>query len=295
LGDIAVVGRGLEYKKVANSTSQKKFKGAIRGFVRFSKTVRGKYGNRKKTDLKITELPDIYWMDISDDALENPRYGKTTGCPQILANYARTSGNNPWRLKALVDQEGMPVTNSFLIIRPENTEWSLETVWALLNSPFVNAFAFCHCMERHNLEGIIRNIPLPECSSSDLQNLKQLVQNHFDFNQTKNRFFQLKPSQKEIRRQMLAIDAAVMRLYDLPPKLEKQLLDLFNGYNRKGVDFEFDRYYHKGFESWVPLHEYLSEEYQRSTASFVKKWVEDVRSPEVIKAFEIAMESFKED
>jgi len=295
LGDIAIVGRGLEYKKVKDSISRTKFKGAVRGFVRFEKTVKVKSGKWKKKDIKLTELPDLYWMDISDDALENPRYGRISGCPQILANYARTSGDNPWRLKALVDQEGMPATNSFLIIRPQNAEWSLETVWALLNSPFANAFAFCHCMERHNLEGIIRNIPLPKCSSSDLQNLKQLVQNYFDFIQARNRFFQLEPGQEEIRKQMLAIDAAIIRLYDLPPKLEKQLLDLFNGYDRKGVDFKFNRYYHKGFESWVPLHEYLSEEYQRSTPSFVNDWVEKNRSREIIKAFETAVEAFEED
>ncbi|GAI35752.1 unnamed protein product, partial [marine sediment metagenome] len=85
------------------------------------------------------------------------------------------------------------------------------------------------------------------------------------------------------------------RLYDLPPKLEKHLLNLFNGYRRKGVDFKLDHYYHKGFESWIPLHEYLSEDYQRSTVSFVKKWVEEVRSPEIIKALEVATETFKED
>ena len=99
---------------------------------------------------------------------------------------------------------------------------------------------------------------------------------------------------KEAKRRMLAIDAEVMRLYDLPPKLEWQVLNLFDGHKRKGVDFDFDRYYPEGFESWIPLHEYLSEEYQRSTPSFVKKWVEEVRSPELIKALEIAMEAFEE-
>ena len=58
---------------------------------------------------------------------------------------------------------------------------------------------------------------------------------------------------------------------------------------------KFDRYFPKGFESWIPLHEYLSEEYQRSTPSFVNEWVEKNRSPEVIKALEIAVEEFKED
>lgn len=293
LSDIAVVGRGLEYKNVENSTSRKKFKEeAVQGFVRFSKTVETRPDKWKKIDIKLTELPDLYWMDISDDAIENPRYGKSPACAQVLLNYARTSGNNPWRLKALIDREGMPATNSFLVIRPENTEWSLEAIWALINSPYANAFAFCYCMERHNLESIIRNIPLPKCNSSDLQTLKRMVLDYFALYQ--EGFFQLEPGDKEGEKRMSAINAEVMRLYDLPPKLEREVLDLFNGYKRKGVHFKFDRYYPEGFESWIPLHEYLSEEYQRSTPSFVKKWVEETRSPELIKALEIAMEAFKE-
>ncbi len=293
LSDIAVVGRGLEYKNVANSTSRDEFKGAVQGFVRFIKTVETESKKRKKTDIKLTELPDRYWMDISDDAIENPRYGKSPGCAQVLLNYARTSLNKPWRLKALIDREGLQVTNSFLVIRPEDTQWSLEAIWALLNSPFANAFAFCYCMERHNLESIIRDIPLPKCNSSDLEKLKSMVLDYFAL--YKEGFFQLEASDKEGEKAMLAINAEVMRLFDLTPKLERKVLDLFNDYKRKGVHFNFYRYFPKGFESWIPLHEYLSEEYQRSTPSFVNEWVEKNRSPEVIKALEIAVEEFKED
>jgi hypothetical protein len=77
--------------------------------------------------------------------------------------------------------------------------------------------------------------------------------------------------------------------------MEKRVLDLFQGVQRKGVDFEFKGYYPEGFESAVPLHELLSEEYQRSTVSFVKKWVEENRSPEVIKAFEVAVDAFQDE
>ena len=39
---------------------------------------------------------------------------------------------------------------------------------------------------------------------------------------------------------MLRVDAEVLRLYELPPKLERQLLDLFAGWPRLGVPFSFD-------------------------------------------------------
>ena len=60
------------------------------------------------------------------------------------------------------------------------------------------------------------------------------------------------------------VDAEILRLYDFPPRLERQLLDLFSGYKRLGVPFDFRRYFPEDFEPHFPLHLYLSEEYQRS-------------------------------
>ena len=137
-------------------------------------------------------------------------------------------------------------------------------------------------------------MPIP-FKGQDLSKLEALAKKYFEFDRTE---FALKDEEKfkQNKKQcLLNIDAEVLRLYDLPPRLEKQLLDFFEDVPRKGVDFDFDRYYPEGFESWIPLHEYLSEEYQRSTPSFVKKWVDEVRSPELTKALEIAVEAFKED
>jgi hypothetical protein len=125
--------------------------------------------------------------------------------------------------------------------------------------------------------------------------LQNLVEDYFALYESPGEILQPEVNPKEAERRMLAIDAEVMRLYNLPPKLEWQVLNLFAGYPRKGVDFKFDRYFPKGFESWIPLHEYLSEEYRRSTVSFVNKWVEEVKSPEIAKVFEAASEAFRED
>ena len=86
-----------------------------------------------------------------------------------------------------------------------------------------------------------------------------------------------------------------MRLYDLPPRHEKRLLDLFQGVKRKGVDFDLKGYYQDGFESAIPLHVYLSEDYQKSTFENVNKWVEENRSDWVIKAFEMAVDAFQDE
>jgi len=293
LGAMAEVGRGIEYKSVKESTSRSKFSKAKQGFVRFKKTVEGGKGGRRNVEIKLTGLPDLYWMDLSDAAIMNPRYGMPTNQAQMLLNYIR--GGDPWRLRPLIDKEGRPITNLLLCIRPESSDWEIEVLWAILISPFSNAFVFCHSMERHNLEGTVRRIPVPNYNKEAFEKIKQLVGDYFALDAGRDQFLVGEPNKKEVKRKLLSIDAEVMRLYDLPPKMEKRLLDLFQGIQRKGVDFSFRGYYHEGFESAVPLHEYLSEEYQRSTITFADEWVRKHRSPEIDGILRKAVESFEED
>ena len=96
------------------------------------------------------------------------------------------------------------------------------------------------------------------------------------------------------RRHLVALDAEVLRLYDLSPKQERELLDLFTGHRRAGVPFQFDRYIPGEFEPWLRLHEYLSEDFQRSTAGALREAHRDIHSPELDEALRRAVEDFEE-
>jgi len=289
----AIIGRGIEYKDFDNSVKEYNFPGAVKGYANFEKVTGG--ANPKKVDLSIAELPDFSWMSLKEEHIQNPRYGKQCGIPQILTSYLRT-GRGIWRIKGLLELDGLPLSNKLIAIRPislKGDSLSLYSTWALINSPFTNAYMFCHC-SRQNLEGALGGMPVP-FEGKDLSRLEIMTRNYFELGQEDKFELQDGSTLAEKKRQcLLAIDAEILRLYDLPPKLERQLLDFFAGHQRKGVDFKFDRYYPKGFESWIPLHEFLSEEYQRSTPSFVNEWVEKNRSPEVIKALKAAVEAFED-
>jgi len=286
LANVADVGRGLEYKTRnlpagTQTISTRKFAGSIPGYDKFAK------------DIKLTETPKLCWMNLAREVISRPRWGTKIGTPQVLLNSVRV-GHGPWRLKALIDNKGHPVTTRFIVVRPKTEECSLKVLWAILNSPLANAYAYCKSLERNNLTTMVRHIPLPDCEVSSFDRLDKLVEDYFLFSSS-HKVLHSDVENRKAEKGMLAIDAEVLRLYDLPPRLERQLLDLFDGWERKGVDFKFTAYFPTGFESWIPLHEYLSEEYQRSTVSFVNKWVEEARSPEVIKALEAALEAFEED
>ena len=287
LGDVADVGKGFDFrgKDIKNGVIKfdtRRFRGGTIGFKNIEK------------NLKITDLPKEYYLNLSSDAVKSSRRGTTTGTPQVLLNYAPV-GRGPWRVKALIDEKGHPFSSSFLVARPQNTDWTLWILWGILNSPFANAYVYCHSTKRTIGTSRIKDLPTPKVGTGELYGLDRLVRDYFALYTAEDSLLIKSVSREEAQKRLLAVDAEVLRLYDLPPRLEKQLLDLFSECPRKGVDFKFDRYYPKGFGSYIPLHMFISEEFQNSTVENVSKWVEQNRTPDAIKAFDNAVRSFEDD
>jgi len=96
------------------------------------------------------------------------------------------------------------------------------------------------------------------------------------------------------RKLFLHIDAEVLRLYELPPRLERQLLDIFSGWERQGVPFHLDRYFPDDYEPCFPLHEYLSDSYATSTVDYLRRQTEHTPPQELLHALDEAMNAFEE-
>ncbi|MGB2705905.1 MAG: N-6 DNA methylase, partial [Candidatus Omnitrophota bacterium] len=136
--EYAIIGRGIEYKDFDKSVRKEKFPGAVKGYASFETFTRGK--KQKKVDINITKLPDHYWMGINATEIRNPRYGTQCGIPQIIASYIRSS-RGVWRIEGLIDLAGDPVSNKLISIRPiPPKNISVYAIWALVNSPFTNAY-----------------------------------------------------------------------------------------------------------------------------------------------------------
>jgi hypothetical protein len=286
LESMAGGGQGLIYKgrdlpQGAKTFDEKRFAGAVKGFFSFDRNI------------LLHGLPKEYWMSLNPKVIRRPQWGLETGTPQIIMNYAPVSAGH-WRLKALIDREGRPVGSRFLAFRPKSRDWSLDVLWGILNSPLANAFIYAHTTDRDIPAGVVRSIPIPACTKESLKTLEQLVGDYFEWINKLDLEAGINVQQRA-KELLLSIDAEVMRLYDLPPRYEKKILDLFQGEKRKGVDFDFKGYYPEGFESAIPLHVYLSQEYQKSTFENVNKWVDENRSDEIVKAFEVAVDAFGDE
>ncbi|MGE0377310.1 MAG: class I SAM-dependent DNA methyltransferase [Planctomycetaceae bacterium] len=218
------IGMGLSYHSKdlpagVLTYSAEPFAGAERGFVRL-----------EPKGLQLQQLPKPYWMNLADEAILRRRAGTTVGVPQILLNYAPV-GRGPWRLKALIDRNGRPVASRFLTVRPRG--YSLETLWALLNSPVANAYAYCHLGKRHNVARDMRMLPMPRSGTFDV--VDSAVATYLDAAMSE-------AAAGFLRMLMSRVDAAVLRLYDLPIELENSLLSLFTGWQRVGVPFDQTRF-----------------------------------------------------
>lgn len=220
LGENCEIGQGLAYhgKLLPPGTktySAENFQGAIEGYYRF-----------EPAKIALTSTPTLYWMNLSKVAILRTRTGATTDVPQVLLNYARVS-RGPWRLKALIDNQGRPAASRFITVRSEKL--SLQTLWAILNSPIANAFAFSHLGKRDNIVSVMRKVPIP--TTSDFAAVDTAVDRYFEAARINE--------SAQIMQQLLAeVDAAVLRQYNLPINLEYQLLSLFDSWDRQGVPFK---------------------------------------------------------
>lgn len=288
LGNAVNVQKGFEF----SSTSQLKDREVIsnsrkHGWIEAALNVAGSYG--------IWSLPPTQWVDFDESNIRRPGAAGRLGVPQIIVNYAPIAPHEPWRLKAVVDEVGLAISSRFLAFRPRSRSLRLRVLWAILNSPLANAYAYCHSGKRETLVKEWRAFPLPPVTHQQTRNLLTLVSEYLELVQASDNLALEESDDEAIHHALLAMDAEVLRLYDLPPRLERQLLDRFDGVERRGVGCEFRGYYPNDLDVFVPLHELISDEYACSMLERFCAKHEPEDDPEILAALRHAAESFAEE
>jgi hypothetical protein len=243
LADVTSVGQGLIYRGAdlpsgSITYSEDQFAGSHCGFVLFDR------------GLQVHELPKEQWMNLDPAVIRRAMRGTTIGSPQVLLNYAPAS-RGPWRLKALIDNQGHPVTSRFIPVRPTTSSYSIKTLWALLNSPVANAYAYSHLGKRDNIVGDIRKIPIPKTRS--FEGVERAATAYLVAATSET-------ASAGLERLLLRVDSEVLKLYSLPIELEQRLLGLFNEQKRVGVPFKQTRYLPRELEGRIRFSDFLQFE-----------------------------------
>jgi len=241
LGAIADTGQGLIFHGVdlpegSVTYAEKPSPNLVPGFVHFD------------MGIQLHQLPNVNWVNLDPSVIRRPVSGTATGISQVLLNYAPSS-RGPWRLKALLDPTGHAVSSRFITVRPKESTHSVLALWALLNSPVANAYVFSHLGKRDNVVGDIRKLPLPRAAS--FVELERAAARYIDAASS---------GQTEISALLLDMDCEALRLYDLPPHIERLLLDAFAGWERVGVPLSQTTYFPEGFAADISLSDFRTVE-----------------------------------
>jgi N-6 DNA Methylase len=200
----------------------------------------------------IYSTPSSSWVDYSSRTLR--RTGAVPSGPQVLLNYARVS-RKPWRLKATIDIAGIHFTTSFLMFRPHRfQEFPLPVLWAILNSPVANAYAFSITSKRQVVPKEWRDFPLPRLSQDDIASISAAADKYRNAAIQLNDGRSTSIAEQAVRALLLKMDAAVLRAYSLPPALEQQMLAIFEDVERPGVGCDFRSYAQASTAVHLPLH-----------------------------------------
>lgn len=287
LTHIATLGQGLAFQgkhlpRGACTIHDPPCKGDQLGFANIS------------PDLNVFDVPPKVGMNLSRPVLLHVRAGMPPKKPQVLLNYACVS-REAWRLKAFLDERGYALTSRFIAVRPTKPEVTALYLWAILNSPLANAFASCHLGKRDVLVGTMRKMPIPRWSATGAAHIEQAAMRYRALTASPGQLFNTAATPEGIKQALLEMDAAVLAAYDLPARIERQLLDFFGGVERKGVGCPFNGYFPSYFKSIVPLHKYISSAYRESTIDEVAKRMKPGESESVLQSLRSAAEAFGEE
>ncbi|MFH1673651.1 MAG: N-6 DNA methylase [Pseudomonadota bacterium] len=197
--------------------------------------------------------------------------------PKAIANRAIIS-RGPWRIVGLPDRSGLVCRENFIAIWPK-ADITVEVISALINSPLVNAALYVRGGKRLNQNYTLEQIPVPFPEAIDTEKITHLITNYANLR------LRIKDSDnqqiiQECIQTLMEIDGLILKAYDLPPRLERKLLEFFRGY-RRPLPFDFPDYYLEDFAPCIPLHKYLEMDLKQASAGELLKRIVPFDSADV--------------
>ena len=258
LGDCAEIYRGLKWRVQQEGVSSQPQPGYRRGVFKPS------------ASLKPFEVVSSVWLNFDPVAALRPApLDRAWDKPKVLINNQRSS-RGPWRLAGAFDETGLTASQQFSALWPTGP-FSGRALAAIVNGPVANAFVTEQTTDHDFTNAMLATLPLPH--RLDHPALEIAVKAYEQALEDEHRI--LHPTDEtRLNQLLLTVDAIVLAGYDLPPRLERRILDTFNGYERP-VRHGFAGWFPPDFTGYMPLHEWLTQTYRANLGG----WVADVFRP----------------
>lgn len=254
LGSLLRPSRGLEWKyHQSNARSDEPRDGFKKGLL-----------NANEVKQFVSARPG--WLDFRERYIRRG-YDQNWDEPKLIINATRLS-RGPWRVAAVTDFQGLLYSQQLLGLRPVRAldRRELIALCAVVNGPIANAFISARSPARGFRVSVVKRIPIPASMSSDIAEMVL----EYGAKLAKPKLF----DDEMLLALLHQIDAAVLKAYDLPPRLERELLEIFRNSSRP-VEHPWSHWLPERFGPFIPLHEFVSDQYRKA----IQPWVQEVFKP----------------
>lgn len=228
--------------------------------------------------------PPTKYLSIKPEDRYRNAYDLPWHLPKVVMNSNRKGSVHPWRIAAFADRSGLVPFHTYKGFWPAN-EWSPECLAAVLNGPVANAFVTTHETGPEITNEVLDTLPVPRMTSQLRWAIESRVQEYTEA----LRFVRLPTTAKmpDIQHLLFQIDAIVLKGYGLPPRLERKLLDYFDGFGGyRPVGYPTEDYFPQSQTSYIPLHVYLSNKYRTGTVEKSIRELPNITDPNLVEALE---------
>ena len=257
LGQLSSIHRGIQYNlPFRTNKSQFLARKELSGFLPGVHTV--------KNSVEPFVIRQTVFLNLSRDFMGSSAHKLPWHKPKLIVN-ANQQSRGPWKITASLDSDGLVCYQTFHGIWPADT-LSLEVLAAVLNGPVANAFVSTREAKRHVRVQTLKDLPVPEFDQTQQQIIATMVR---QYSEARHLWLSGQLAEDEAHERcsqlLRSIDAEVLRAYDLPPRIERMLLDYFAGHPRLGP-VEFTEYFPRDFKPYIPWHIYVSEGFKWASA-----------------------------
>jgi hypothetical protein len=255
LGEVSSIHRGIQYNVslrtdrsiLISDEDQDGFKPGL---------------HRVKTAVEPYVVLNTLFLNVSPDLMETSAHMLPWHESKLIVN-ANQQSRGPWKVSASIDNSGLVCYQNFHGIWHTGT-FPLEVLAAVLNGPLGNAFVGTRESKRHVHVHTLKDIPVPEINHGQEETIVSLVR---QYSEARGLWLSgvAEEAKERCSRLLASIDAEVLKAYDLPPRVERILLDYFTGHVRLGP-VDFTEYFPSTFRPFIPWHLYISEDFKAANA-----------------------------
>jgi len=190
------------------------------------------------------EVPRTRFLSIRPEDREFGAWAYPWEMPKVIFNKSGRSRGH-WRIAAFPDREGITCYQTYIAAWPIPGRYDEVVLSAILNSPVANAFVSTREGKVDVTIETLKRIPMPVLDRQQCERLRELVARYQaaiqpDWIATRN-------AEDVPEQLLLQIDATVLDGYRMPPRVERVLLDFFDGH-RRPTAHPFGNYYRQDYD-----------------------------------------------